>query len=90
MQQSDFREAPDWDVGESRPSDLYRSSSSNTATINSEANMGLDRSYKTYQREEKDSYVSEVCADVPKGREDGWLGTLERVTWLGKYQLIIY
>lgn len=78
MQQSDFREAPDWDVGESRPSDLYRSSSSNsnTATINSEANMGLDRSYKTYQREEKDSYMSEVCDDVPKGRE----GTLERVT----------
>ncbi|XP_026539780.1 protein SOGA1 isoform X1 [Notechis scutatus] len=60
FQQSDFREAPDWDVGESRPSDLYRSSSSNTATISSEANMGLDRSYKTYQREEKDSYASEV------------------------------
>ncbi|ETE71249.1 hypothetical protein L345_02929, partial [Ophiophagus hannah] len=60
FQQSDFREAPDWDVGESRPSDLYRSSSSNTATINSEASMGLDRSYKTYQREEKDSYVSEI------------------------------
>lgn len=60
MQQSDFREAPDWDVGESRPSDLYHSSS-NTSTIDAGANVELDRSYKSYQLEEKDSYASEVC-----------------------------
>ncbi|XP_077191366.1 microtubule cross-linking factor 2 isoform X3 [Paroedura picta] len=57
--QSDFREAPDWDVGESRPSDLYRSSS-NTSTIDVGANVELDRSYKSYQPEEKDSYASEI------------------------------
>uniref|UniRef100_A0A8C6X845 Microtubule crosslinking factor 2 n=1 Tax=Naja naja TaxID=35670 RepID=A0A8C6X845_NAJNA len=28
--------------------------------VSLKANMGLDRSYKTYQREEKDSYVSEI------------------------------
>nr|XP_056701170.1 protein SOGA1 isoform X2 [Euleptes europaea] len=59
FQQSDFREAPDWDVGESRPSDLYRSSS-NTSTIDVGANVELDRSYKSYQPEEKDSYASEI------------------------------
>ncbi|XP_053102022.1 protein SOGA1 isoform X2 [Hemicordylus capensis] len=56
--QSDFREAPEWDVGESRPSDLYRSSNSNTIDV--DPNMELDRSYRSYQPEEKDSYVSEI------------------------------
>lgn len=77
MQQSDFREPPDWDITESRTSDLYRSSSSNsTATMDVDPNMELDRSYKSYQPEEKDSYVSEVgvkvCDYVPKGRQEGW------------------
>ncbi|XP_063000971.1 microtubule cross-linking factor 2 isoform X1 [Elgaria multicarinata webbii] len=59
--QSDFREAPDWDVGESRTSDLYHSSSNNNNnTIDVDPNMELDRSYKSYQPEEKDSYVSEI------------------------------
>nr|XP_028590681.1 protein SOGA1 isoform X4 [Podarcis muralis] len=61
FQQSDFREPPDWDITESRTSDLYRSSSSNsTATMDVDPNMELDRSYKSYQPEEKDSYVSEI------------------------------
>ncbi|XP_048351993.1 protein SOGA1 isoform X2 [Sphaerodactylus townsendi] len=59
FQQSDFREASDWDVGESRPSDLYRSSS-NSTTIDTSASVDLDRSYKSYQPEEKDSYASEI------------------------------
>ncbi|XP_060087002.1 protein SOGA1 isoform X2 [Heteronotia binoei] len=59
FQQSDFREAPDWDIGESRPSDLYHSSS-NTNTTDVDANVELDRSYKSYQPEEKDSYASEI------------------------------
>ncbi|XP_020638070.3 microtubule cross-linking factor 2 isoform X1 [Pogona vitticeps] len=60
FQQSDFREAQDWDVGESRPSDLYRIGSSNTTTIDVDPNMERDRSYKSYQLEEKDSYLSEI------------------------------
>nr|XP_060628355.1 protein SOGA1 [Anolis sagrei ordinatus] len=61
IQQSDFREAPDWDVGESRPSDLYHSSnSSNTTVIDVDPNVELGRSYKSYQPDEKDSYVSEI------------------------------
>ncbi|XP_015280726.1 PREDICTED: protein SOGA1 [Gekko japonicus] len=59
FQQSEFREAPDWDVGESRSSDLYHSSS-NTSTVDVGANVELDRSYKSYQPEEKDSYASEI------------------------------
>ncbi|XP_054835182.1 protein SOGA1 [Eublepharis macularius] len=59
FQQSDFREAPDWDIGESRPSDLYHTSS-NTSAIDMDTNVGLDRSYKSYQPEEKDSYASEI------------------------------
>ncbi|XP_042318992.1 protein SOGA1 isoform X2 [Sceloporus undulatus] len=59
--QSEFRETPDWDVGESRPSDLYRSSNSANATIiDVDPNMEFDRSYKSYQPDEKDSYVSEI------------------------------
>ncbi|KAJ6661018.1 hypothetical protein lerEdw1_016819, partial [Lerista edwardsae] len=60
FQQSDFREAPDWDVGESRSSDLYRISSNTTSTVDVDPKMELDRSYKTYRPEEKDSYVSEI------------------------------
>lgn len=67
MQQSDFREAPDWDVGESRSSDLYRISSNTSSTIDVDPKMELDRSYMSYRPEEKDSYVSEVCACASKG-----------------------
>lgn len=69
MQQSDFREAPDWDIGESRSSDLYRISSNTASTVDVDPKMELERSYKTYRPEEKDSYVSEVCAYVSKGQE---------------------
>ncbi|XP_044303418.1 protein SOGA1 [Varanus komodoensis] len=68
IQQSDFREAPDWDIGESRTSDLYHSSS-NTTAIDVDPNMELDQSYKSYQPEEKDSYVSEVCTHIPRRRK---------------------
>ncbi|KAH0619032.1 hypothetical protein JD844_018636, partial [Phrynosoma platyrhinos] len=61
IQQSDFRETLDWDVGESRPSDLYCSSNSTNATIiDMDPNMEPDRSYKSYQPDEKDSYASEI------------------------------
>ncbi|XP_066480195.1 microtubule cross-linking factor 2 isoform X1 [Tiliqua scincoides] len=60
FQQSEFREAPDWDVGESRSSDLYRISSNTTSTIDMDPKMEVDKSYKSYQPEEKDSYVSEI------------------------------
>lgn len=73
MQQSDFREAPDWAAGESRPCDLYRTNScnSNSTANDVDPNMEMDRNYKSYRPEEKDCYLSEVCGHLPQGRKEG-------------------